>query len=251
METMSFPAGAFCFPELNTRDVDGAKRFYGELFGWSAFDVPSAQGGYALMRLRGRDVAGIHRSSRPEPCWLSYVNVQSADRTAARAAELGGKDLVGPFDVEGIGRMLMVQDPAGATIAFWEPRGHIGAGIAGEDGSMVWNELVVHDVDAARDFYAALLGWTAVETRVPNGPYTIFKADDRSRAGLMPIQKEWGKVPCAWNVYFGVASCEESVVRARALGGRVVAGPMDVPGACRFAILGDPSGATFLVMQSP
>ena len=61
MELTSHPAGTFCFPELNTRDMDGAKRFYARLLDWTWFDVPSAAGGYSLIRVEGKDVAGLHR----------------------------------------------------------------------------------------------------------------------------------------------------------------------------------------------
>jgi uncharacterized protein len=89
LEVTSHAPGTFCFPELSTRDMDGSKRFYGGLLGWTWFEVPSAAGGYSLMRVRGHDVAGLHRSDRGEPSWRCYVAVDSADRTAARATELG------------------------------------------------------------------------------------------------------------------------------------------------------------------
>lgn len=249
MEMTSYPDGVFCFPELNTDAMDASKRFYGELLGWSAFDVPSAQGGYALMRVGGKDAAGLHRSARGAPCWLSYVNVESADATAARAAELGATDAVAPFDVPGIGRMAMFRDPCGATLALWQAAGHTGARIVGEPGAMCWNELLVKDVEPARRFYGALFGWEMQETTVPAGPYTMLRKGERQVGAMMPIQPSWGDVPPHWQVYFAVKDCAGSSARASSLGGALLAGPMEVPGVGRFSILKDPAGATFAIFE--
>ena len=99
MELTSHPPGTFCFPELNTREMEGSKRFCGPLLGWTWLDVPSAAGTYSLFRVDGKDVAGLHLSERSAASWVCYVSVDSADRVAARAAELGGKLLAPPFDV--------------------------------------------------------------------------------------------------------------------------------------------------------
>jgi hypothetical protein len=69
------------------------------------------------------------------PHWLLYVSVANADETAAKVASAGGKVPAGPFDVMEFGRMAVLQDPAGTTIAIWQPRMHHGFGIEGEPGA--------------------------------------------------------------------------------------------------------------------
>src|SRR5262245_19355930 len=200
MEIKSYPVGTFCFPELNTRDVEAAKRFYGAVLGWTAFDVPSAQGSYTLARVNGKDVAGIHLSSRDRPSWLHYVAVESADRFAARAAELGGTVEVAPFDVPGVGRMAMIRDPAEACFALWQATGMIGARLADEPGAPAWYELVTHDIERATRYYEALFGWTAPEKNIAEvGPYSVARIGERQVGGLMSIRKEWGEgVAAQW-----------------------------------------------------
>lgn len=249
MELTAHPHATFCFPELTTDAMDDAKAFYGGLFGWTAFDVPSAAGGYALLRLQDADVAGLHHAATARPSWLPYLAVDAADSVAARARELGATVAVAPFDVPGIGRMAMLVDPAGATVALWEARGHDGAEVVGRTGTMFWNELLVNDVAAARRFYGDLLGWLPVDARVPAGPYTIFKTGERSVAGLMAVAPEWGQVPPHWQIYFAVDDADASSARVRTLGGTVIAGPMDVPGEGRFSIVEDPRGATFAIIE--
>ena len=252
MELTSHPNGTFCFPELNTRDMDGAKRFYGGLLGWTWFDVPSAAGGYSLLRAEGRDVAGLHRSDRGEPSWLCYVSVDSADRVAARAAERGAKVLAAPFDVPGVGRMAAIEDPAQARFALWEARGMIGATLQDRPGAPCWYELITHDLRAAIRFYVDLFGWSAVERKLDGGgPYTVARIGETSVAGLMSIRKEWGEVSPRWQVYFAAEDCGRAAQQAVALGGCVIAGPTDVPEVGRFAVLADPSEAVFAVFQAP
>jgi uncharacterized protein len=126
MEIEFYASRAFGFPELNTNDVAAAKRSYGAVLGWTAFDVPSAHGSYALARADGKDVAGIHLSSRGDPSRLHYVAVESADRVAARAKELGGRVEAPPFDAPGVGRMAMIGHPADARFAvISDPQGAV------------------------------------------------------------------------------------------------------------------------------
>ena len=252
MEITSHPPGSFCFPELNTRDMDGAKRFYGELLGWEAFDVPSAEGSYSLMRVDGKDVAGLHRSERGAPSWLCYIAVDSTDRVAARAVELGGTQLAAPFDVQGVGRMAMIEDSARATFALWEARGMVGAKLEDQPGAPCWYELLTHDLAASGRFYSGLFGWATVERMLPIvGPYTTLKSGDRSAAGMMAIRKEWGEVSPRWQVYFAVEDCSRTARQAADLQGRVIAGPIAVPEVCTFAVLADASEAVFVILEAP
>jgi hypothetical protein len=249
MEVQSHAHGTFCFWELNTQDIVRDQRFYSELLGWSAFDVPSAGGGYSLMQLRGKDVAGLHLARNGPFGWLPYVSVGSADQAASLARKLGAAVVTDPFDVPGVGRMSMLQDPVGGRFALWQATGHSGAQLVDEPGAMYWNELFVNDVAAARTFYSNLFGWTTRETEVPSGPYTIFDAGEHSIAGMIQIQKEWGPVSPHWEVYFAVGDCDAAMKRAVGLGGAVLYGPLDVPGAGRLAGLQDPGRASFTVMQ--
>jgi predicted enzyme related to lactoylglutathione lyase len=249
MDVMAHSAGTFCFAELTTPDMEAAKRFYGSIFGWTAFDVPGAVGNYALFRQNGKDVAGLNRSSQGRHAWLHYVAVDSADDSASRARELGAVIVAEPFDVPGIGRMAMFTDPAGASAALWEPRGYAGAQLVDETGAMTWHELVVRDIDAARRFYTALFGWTTTRSTVVPGDYTLFTLGDRQVGGLLQIGDDWGPVPPHWQVYFAATDCAGVATRVEALGGCVYYGPQDIADIGRLVILADPGRATFAVWQ--
>lgn len=108
--------GAFSWVELMTNDVDGAKQFYGQLFGWTFKDP--GMGGYQIIELNGQMAGGVMpmpKGCPSGPAWGNYVTVASADETCAKVATLGGKVLSGPEDIPTVGRFAVVQDPQGAV----------------------------------------------------------------------------------------------------------------------------------------
>lgn len=249
--------GSFCWPELATPDMASAKAFYAGLLGWEPVDVPSAGGTYTLLQLRGgKDVAGLRNLSREEreggtPAhFLTYVSTKSADASAARARELGGSVLAGPFDVEGIGRMAVLRDPGGVVFALWEARGHIGARLVGEESTLCWTELVTRDPAGAKAFYGGLFGWTWKASEGTLAGYTEIYRDQQPIGGLLPMEgPEWGDVPPHFMPYFLVADCDAAASRATGLGGSTVVPPTDIPNVGRFALLRDPAGAAFSVIS--
>jgi predicted enzyme related to lactoylglutathione lyase len=173
----------------------------------------------------------------------------SANDSARRARELGGSVVLEPFDVLDVGRMALVQDGTGAVVALWQPRRHAGAGLIGETGAMCWNELATTDTARAEAFYAGLLDWSA-DTREMGGiRYTTFARAGAPCGGMLPIHPGWGPVPPHWLVYFGVSDCDGQVALVQSLGGVVRVPPSDVPGVGRFAVVADPQGATFAMVQ--
>ena len=125
----SYAPGSFCWAELATSDVESAKKFYGEMFGWTAVELPMPGGVYVIFQSEGNDAAAARPASPGmSPHWGVYFSTASADESAGRVAPLGGKVVAGPFDVMEAGRMATVQDPAGVYFSLWQPgcthRGH-------------------------------------------------------------------------------------------------------------------------------
>src|SRR6266545_2170490 len=98
-ERTSYPPGTFCWTELATSDAEAARAFYGALFAWEQDDLPALEGVYTLLRVGGRDVCGLYQADQAPPAWLSFVSVDDADATTARAAELGASVTMSPLDV--------------------------------------------------------------------------------------------------------------------------------------------------------
>ncbi|MGI9641421.1 MAG: VOC family protein [Acidimicrobiia bacterium] len=254
----SYEPGTPSFIDLATTDLDAAKAFYTDLFGWDAADMPMPQGGiYSMLSKGGKDVAGAYvlnaemAAMDVPPHWVSYVTVADADAAAFAVASAGGTVIAEPFDVMTAGRMAVAADPGGATFSMWQPRESIGSYLVNEPGSLVWNELQTSDTEAAAAFYGAVFGWGTETTEMPTGTYTSFTVGDRGVAGMMEIRPEWGPVRPNWSIYLGVEDVDASMAKAIALGGKALMEPMEVPNAGRFTMLSDSQGAMFYIMGVP
>ena len=113
--------GAFSWFELMTSDVDGAKKFYANLFGWATEAMPMGDMNYTIVKVGEEGLGGIMatppQAAGSPPNWGVYVTVNDVDATARKAEELGGKILVPPTDIPNVGRFCVLQDPQGATIS--------------------------------------------------------------------------------------------------------------------------------------
>ena len=249
-----YPNGLFSWVDLSTTDTDGAKAFYGGVLGWEFEDRPTDRGPvYTMCLIDGYTVAGIGpqppdlQEQGVPPFWSSYVKHDDADGIAAKISEAGGTLMMPPMDVMTEGRMLMAQDPTGAVFGVWQPKDHIGAQLVNVHNTLFWNELQTHDVEAAKAFYGAVFGWT---NQADENDYVVFSADERIQAGMMAIQKEWGDVPPNWSVYFYVADVEAAAAKVHELGGTVLKPPMSVGEMGKMAVVQDPQGGIFTVMES-
>ena len=243
--------GRFCWPELATTDQEAAKRFYCEIFGWTAEDAPAGPGmTYTMLKLRGKDVGALHsrggREAEVPPHWNVYVSVASADEAAAKVRMLGGTVLGQPFDVMEAGRMALLQDPTGAAFCVWQGRNHIGARIVDEPGSMCWCEVATNDPRKAAAFYSGLFGWAL--KRSGDG-YTELVRAGVSIGGIMEMGADWGDLPPHWLTYFAVEDCDATAERAHELGAQDRVPPKDIPNVGGFAVLIDPQGAPFAIVQ--
>ncbi|MFN2421866.1 MAG: VOC family protein [Gemmatimonadota bacterium] len=246
--------GTFSWFELVANDAPTARRFYTALLDWEIHEIPMSPGSvYTIFRMGGRDVAAMYPRDpedmkRGPTHWRSYVAVTSADEKVEKARELEGEILNEPFDVMGVGRMAMIQDPTGASFALWQGKSHPGVGRIGEPGAHCWNELLTRDVDRAAEFYSRLFGWGVRVQEFGGTPYTMFTLGDQPIAGALAMP-ESAEAPPSWLVYWGVSDCDDRVKAARADGAVVHVEPTDVPGVGRFAVLSDPRGAVFALVQ--
>lgn len=115
-----FKHGAIGWTELITNDVDGAKKFYTELFGWETEEYPVEGINYSVIKVNGEEVGGIMKTppdcQNMPPYWGSYITVDDVDATAKKVEELGGTILRPPSDIPTVGRFCVIQDPQGAVI---------------------------------------------------------------------------------------------------------------------------------------
>lgn len=114
-------------------------------------------------------------------------------------------------------------------------------------GLPCWYELMTPDPDAAQAFYAGVVGWTVAASGMEDFDYRLASAGETAVAGLMaPLTAD---MPCFWMIYIAVDSADATAEAAKAAGGAIYKAPADIPGVGRFAVLADPQGAAFGVLQ--
>jgi predicted enzyme related to lactoylglutathione lyase len=242
-ERTSYAPGTFSWAELVTSDADAAKAFYTAVFAWTYDDAPIGDGQvYSMAQRDGKTVAALFAGDQP-PHWNCYFTVESADRAATRAKELGANVLAEPFDVMDAGRMAVIADPTGAVANLWQAGRSIGAELVNTPGAITWCDLLTPDADKAAAFYGELFGWSTEEIPGAQG-YRVIKNGDRANGGIMPLQDTG--TPPNWMPYFGHEDVERLLGEVGDHGGRVLNGPVQMPQGT-IAVIADPQGAAFAV----
>jgi uncharacterized protein len=274
-ERDGYIAGVPCWIDTTQPDPEGAAAFYRDLFGWDVEDAmpPGSEARYFIGRIRGGDVAGIGSigaGAPPVAAWNTYIQVDSADETAAQVTQAGGQVLMEPFDVMEAGRTAAFSDPEGAVFFVWQPNQHRGAQIVNEAGALNFNNLNTHDPEAAKAFYGAVFGWTTLDLGAGQAWTLAGYGDHLERgdpglreriaglgapagfedvvASLNPIAADQPDAPAHWSVTFGTDDADATARKVTELGGEVLAGPFDAPWV-RMAVIADPQGATFIASQ--
>lgn len=250
------PPGSFCWIELATTDQSAAKNFYTSLFGWGIDEFPMGPGEtYTIFQIDGRQVGAAYtmrqeqRAQGVPPNWLLYVSVKSADEAAARVTELGGKVHAGPFDVMELGRMAVIQDPAGAIFALWQPKAHGGIGIAGVPGTLCWADLNTPDADGSKQFYEALFGWKISVGDKDASGYLHIQNGETYIGGIPPAQRRNPNAPPHWLLYFYATDVDATTDKAKQLGANIYLAPMSMEKVGRWSVMADPQGAVFAVFK--
>jgi predicted enzyme related to lactoylglutathione lyase len=231
-ERTGYAPGTPCWVDLATPDLQDALRFYGGLFGWELEDAGAEAGHYHQALVRGKRVAGIgptQPGGPPMAVWTTYLSGSDVDRHAPAISAAGGTVIVEPFDVLGLGRMLMAQDPTGATFGIWEPQLQFGAELVNENAAMVWNELLTRDIATAMRFYGEIFDYTFEE--IPeSGGYQMMKVEGRVCGGMWQMGDEMPpNVPPLWMNYFHLDDVDAGFDRAREHGGELITEPRDSP----------------------
>jgi len=118
-------------------------------------------------------------------------------------------------------------------------------------GEICWRELATGDLPAALDFYSKLFGWTLTQTKVTEMEYKEIQMDGVAYGGMMAIDENWGPTPppSHWSTYIAVTNADETAEKITANGGSIRVPPFDAPGVGRMAMVADPSGANFAIIQ--
>jgi uncharacterized protein len=253
----------FVWHDLMAADVDGAKRFYGELFGWT-FKRGEGDASYEHIYAGETGIGGLMKNDPKfgaPPHWLGYIGVDDVDQTVAAVTKNGGKVHAPKMDIPTVGQFAVVADPQGAVFSPFhytgkdagKPESNARAG----NWHFCWDELLTPDPDAAVKFYGAVFGWVAEHMEMP-GPvsrYTLLKRKgvkddsgaDKSAGGVMKMPP--GVPHPHWLAYVAVPNADDVVAKAKRLGANIPMPVMSVPNVGRFTAILDPQMAAIAILQ--
>jgi predicted enzyme related to lactoylglutathione lyase len=251
---MGEPKGRFVWYDLMAKDVEGAKRFYTNAIGWKLTKWEGPMD-YTMWTVGEQTVGGV--MALPEeaskmgapPHWLGYAATDDVDATCAKAKSLGGKVLSPGTDIPNVGRFAILADPQGAVFAVFRAQGDMPVLSGDHPGAFSWAELNTTDYESAWKFYSGLLGWQHSgdwDMGQGAGKYLMFKTPgaEGSMGGMSNMATQM-KAPPHWVYYITVADLEGTLQRVQGGGGKLLNGPMDLPGGGRIAHFMDPQGAAF------
>jgi predicted enzyme related to lactoylglutathione lyase len=249
------PLGRFSWYELMTTDPDAARDFYRRVTGWTTCQWEEGEGPYEMWMNGETPIGGLIQLPAPDvpPCWMVYLSTPDLTGTLDRVKGLGGSVLM-EIGVPLVGRFAVIADPQGAVIAVIEPEGEAG----GHDGPAAvgefsWCDLATSDLDAAWSFYTQVFDWREAGRMDmgPRGSYQMFNRGAHTLGGMLNAPEG---TPVGWYYYVRVPDAHVAAETVKQLGGRVTAGPMQVPGGDFMAHCMDPQGVPFAVhskVQAP
>jgi predicted enzyme related to lactoylglutathione lyase len=247
--------GRFVWYDLLSTEPEQAMAFYAYVVGWTT--QPLQPGVYTMFASAQGPHAGTAklpdeaRKMGAPPHWTSNVRVADVDATIARARDLGGRVVSQPNDFPSVGRLAVIADPQGASINIFAPTGQTPDHDRTKPGEFTWHELLTSDHEAALRFYCAIFGWQRLRDfdMGAMGTYLIFGREGKDLGGMCRRSGD-SPAPPAWLYYVQVADLDAAVERAKTRGGKLLNGPMPVPGGARIAQLVDPQGAAFALHEA-
>ena len=220
--------------DLLTTNVGEARKFYAGLLGWT-YEIEHAEdfvwnpgeADYPLI-LHGGEAHGGFIAIEPDQQshWLAFVAVDNVDAAASRSEKLGGTVERAPFEIPGVGRSAVVRDPQGALICPFVASHNYPA----PTGVFLRDDLFTTDIAGAQPFYEGLFSWSAAEF----GASAIPKGSD--------IEPQW--VP-----HIAATDVDAATSKAASLGALIIAPPKTRRDFGRFALMRDPTGALFALLQ--
>jgi predicted enzyme related to lactoylglutathione lyase len=251
-----FDEGVPCWVDLLAANLPAAKRFYGELFGWT-FGPSDTRFGrrYATAERDGKQVAALvsAKGRKPGGAWNVYFAAKDAEAMAKRIAKAGGTVRSGPIRLADLGTALTAVDPGGTVFGVWQAGTRAGFELAGQGqhGCFFWPEVYTRDKATVDPFYEKVFGYKGQQ--VAEGEEFDFKVWSVKKvpypvAGRLQMN-HWfpAEMQPHLLVYFWSEDCDKSAEQIRDLGGRIEREPTDSPFG-RSALATDPHGARFGIM---
>ncbi|CAI9120939.1 VOC family protein [Brytella acorum] len=245
--------GKFVLSQLVTPNLEASTRFYSGLFGWSIHRLGTPERPRAVA-YNGREVVALlveHTLSNPDqpPFWFPFLSSKDADTTTAQSAMLGARVHLDGRNLPALGREAIVVDPRGATFGVLTATAGDPADGDAVVGSWVWSALLSSDPEGAAKFYGSLFGYR-IETLDEH--HFLASSGEVARATFNVLPPRFpADAPARWVRFVRVLSVGATAEDAVKLGGHIVVPAHPDRDGVMIAIIADPAGAVFGIMELP
>lgn len=249
--------GKVVFVELVTPDIAAAKQFYAGLFGWTFRDLEGDGIKYAEASKDGHTVAGlvqrdISSGEHRQPAWLTFLSVPDVDGAKTIVSQHGGKVLFEPRSFPDRGREAVFADPQGAVFAVLASTSGDPPDVLAAPGEWIWSSLITSDPDAGAGFYQTLFNYEVFELPAEKGAeHLLLASDNYARASVNSLPANVQNAHPNWLDYVRVDDAAKMATKVVSLGGRVLVEPRIDRHGGKVAVVADPLGAPFGLLEWP
>jgi uncharacterized protein len=247
--------GKFVWVDLLTSDVERAEAFYGKLFGWTFRKIGDGDRAYTLAFLGEEPMAGMvrvpHKANERKPArWIGFISVPDVTEAQRSVLSQGGKVLVSARSFAKRGDLAVFADPEGAIFGVMSSSTGDVEDFLTEVGDWIWAQFLSRNGEKAAIFYASIGRTRVLDEPKPDGAKRwLLVSQGYARASIIEIPPQRSDARAGWLGYLRVADVGATVALAQKLGGRILVAPRPNLFDGKVALLADPSGAMFGVLQ--
>jgi len=243
---MTYHQGKFVWFEIETRDIQQAQSFYGEVFGWKTRTQGAGETRYEMIEVAGTTIGGYRKlRTRSDPYWASFISVPDIDEAIVRVKGAGGRHIGEVLDTPGVGRAVEIIDTVGTKVSLISRTGGDEPERTPSPGAFFWVELVTPLPDRAVEFYTTVFGYNDKPMQMENsGTYHALQIGATGRAGIL-----YKDASPQWLPYVHVNDTDQALARAVRMGAKELMPATDIPKIGRYAVIADPEGAALAIMK--
>lgn len=249
--------GKIIWADLVTPDLAAAERFYAGLFGWTFKTIHAGSSDYAVAMLEGRPIAGLVQPAAPggehrQSSWLTFIAARDVEAARRAALAHGAKSISPVRTYAGRGAQAVFADPQGAVFAVLASSSGDSPDYLAAPGEWIWSSLLTSDPGQSARFYQAVFDYEVFDLprdddAQQGAQHVVLATDDYARAGIHTLPA--GHRHPHWLDFIRVTDAPRTCAQAVALGGRVLVEPHPDRHGGKVAVIADPLGAPFGVME--
>jgi predicted enzyme related to lactoylglutathione lyase len=239
--------GKFVWADMFASDVETARSFYQDLFGWDWQWVAQEPVPYGMFYKNELAVGGLvykeaQVEGNPYGRWIHYISSDDIAGIEAEVVKRGGRALLSTKQGPARGEYAIMADPEGALIGAINSSSGDPDDFRAEYGEWIWVQLYARDAVKAANFYATLFGYNIQEyDDNPEIVDWVLAVEGYSRASVGELEKDSEHQP-TWLGFIRVEDMDATLKKAASLGGTVLFPPRPDVADGDLAVIADPLG---------